>query len=250
MPPYNPNATLGGDVRTTNVTLTLRLGNPMINSMALVGVNGWLGDNRVPVKVVSLLAEAQQEQAWIDAVNVGDANAFQYLVETHQSRVYNLALRMLGNEQEAQDAAQDAFVQAYIHLASYRPEWRFKTWIMAIASNLCIDRLRRRRIEPVSFSDHVEDPDAEFVSHEPQPDIVAAHHERRAVIHAMLQQLPPNDRSMVIMFYWGGMSYDEIAHATDSTVNAVKSRLFRARRAMAQSPLASQLDDTGLGVMA
>ena len=186
--------------------------------------------------------EAQQEQAYIEAVKAGNVNAFQYLVETYESRVYNLALRMLGNEHEAQDAAQDAFVQAYTRLASYRSEWRFKTWIMAITSNLCIDRLRRRRIEPMSFSDHTEDPDAEFVSHEPQPDVMAVRHERQAMIRAMLNQLPPEDRGMVVMFYWGDMSYEEIARVSGSTINAVKSRLFRARRALARSSFAAQLN--------
>ena len=189
----------------------------------------------------SALSEAQEEQSCIAAVTSGNQNAFQALVETHQSRVYGLALRMLANVEEAQDATQDAFVQAYTHLNAYRPEWRFKTWIMSIVSNLCIDRLRRRHIEPFTFSDHTEDVEVEFVSREPQPDVVAMRHERSAAIRAMLEQLPPEDRSMVVMFYWGDMSYDEIAVATGSTVNAVKSRLFRARRSMASSPLVSRI---------
>ena len=112
---------------------------------------------------------------------------------------------------------------------------------MSITSNLCIDRLRRRRIEPLSFSDHTDDAEVEFVSNQPQPDAVAVRNERRAAIHTMLQLLPAEDRGMVVMFYWGDMSYDEIAQATHSTVNAVKSRLFRARKALAASPIASKL---------
>jgi RNA polymerase sigma-70 factor (ECF subfamily) len=220
--------------------------------MAMIGVQTRPAKDSEPAKAAWLPAvtlpsdEARQELAYIDAVKAGNTNAFQYLVETYQSRVYNLALRMLANEQEAQDAAQDAFVQAYTRLASYRSEWRFKTWIMAITSNLCVDRLRRRRIEPTTFSDHTEDPDAEFVSHEPLPEVVAMRHERQATIRAMLDQLAPEDRGMVVMFYWGDMSYEEIARMTGSTVNAVKSRLFRARRALAQSPYAVHLMGTGM----
>lgn len=188
--------------------------------------------------------DAQAELACIQAVKAGDVNAYQSLVEAHQARVYNLALHMLGDDGEAQDAAQDAFVQAYVHLASYRPEWRFKTWIMSITSNLCIDRLRRRRIEPLAFSDQP-DPDADFVSREPQPDAVASDNERRRLVQRMLQELPPGDRSLVAMFYWAGMSYEDIARATRTTVAAVKSRLFRARRALANSPLAGNLADGG-----
>jgi RNA polymerase sigma-70 factor (ECF subfamily) len=215
----------------------------MISAMAIVGVKPRTASESKPIMTPTAPAqtEAQQEQAYIDEVQAGNVNAFQYLVETYQSRVYNLALRMLGNEQEAQDAAQDAFVQAYTHLASYRSDWRFKTWIMAITSNLCVDRLRRRRIEPLAFSDHTTDPDVEFVSHDPQPDTTAVRHEQQAAVRTMLNQLAPDDRSMVVMFYWGDMSYDEIARITGTTVNAVKSRLFRARRALAQSPYAAQL---------
>jgi RNA polymerase sigma-70 factor, ECF subfamily len=218
--------------------MTLRLREPKIASMVMIGVKARSIERPIPVNTVPELTEAQQEQGWIDAVKSGDINAFQFLVEAHQSRVYHLALRMLGNVEEAQDAAQDAFLQAYTRLASYKSEWRFKTWVMAIASNLCIDRLRRRRIEPVTFSDHTEDPDAEFMSHEPLPEAVAARNERKSVVRAMLEQLPAEDRSMVVMFYWGDMSYEDISHASGASVNAVKSRLFRARRALAQSPIA------------
>jgi len=185
-------------------------------------------------------AEQAAEQAHIAAVKAGDAQAFGWLVEAHQTRVYTLALRMLGNEAEAQDAAQDAFVQAFTRLSSYRPEWRFKTWIMAIASHLCIDRLRRRRLEPSTFADQP-DPEAEFVSREPQPDVAVAAGEQRDVLRRMLASLPPEDRSMLAMYYWGDLSYEEIAQAMRTTVPAVKSRLFRARRALAHSPLAARL---------
>jgi len=228
------------------VALTLTIGKPMIKQMVTFAVDSRTASPQEASVSQSALIEAQQEQACIDAVKAGDGNAFQTLVELHQSRVYRLGLRMLGNEEEAQDATQDAFVKAYTHLQSYRSEWRFKTWIMSIASNLCIDRLRRRKIEPMSFSDQAEDAEVEFVSNELQPDVVAVRNERRAAIHAMLQQLPAEDRSMVVMFYWGDMSYDEIAIATHSTVNAVKSRLFRARKALATSSLAKRLSESGL----
>lgn len=225
--------------------MTIRLRQPNISPMVMVGVKARSTEHAAQDNSMPALTEARQEQAWIEAVKAGDANAFQHLVEEHQTRVYYLALRMLGNEQEAQDAAQDAFLQAYTRLASYKPEWRFKTWVMAITSNLCIDRLRRRRIEPLAFSDHTEDPDGAFVSPEPPPDVVSARNERRAQVQAMLAQLPAEDRSMVVMFYWGDMSYDEISRATGATVNAIKSRLFRARRALAQSPIAARLSETG-----
>ena len=159
-------------------------------------------------------------------------------------------MRMLGNQREAEDAAQDAFVHAYARLASYKPEWRFKTWIMTITSNLCIDRLRRRRLEPMTFTDYatpsaMDDNEAqaevEFVSGAPQPDVVVAHKQRDAVIAGMLNELPDDDRSMAVMFYFHDMSYDDIAQSMHTTVSAVKSRLFRARQKMAASKHAQLL---------
>jgi RNA polymerase sigma-70 factor, ECF subfamily len=195
------------------------------------------------------VVERAAEAAAIRAVLGGNANAFQALVEAHQTRVYNLAYRMLGNEKEAEDAAQDAFTQAYARLRSYNPEWRFKTWVMTITSNLCIDRLRRRKLEPMSFTDFAgnnSDNDADpvesaFESKEPLPDAVAAKKQQYAAIQSMLRELPEEDRGMVVMFYWDDMSYDDIARATNTSMSAVKSRLFRARQKMAQSPFARQL---------
>lgn len=193
-------------------------------------------------------SEAEVERAQIAAVIKGNTNAFQALVEGNQTRVYNLAYRMLGNEKEAEDAAQDAFTQAYARLRSYNPEWRFKTWIMTITSNLCIDRLRRRKLEPMSFTDYTR-PGAEddsdplehaFESKDPGPDAVAVKKQQREDVKRMLLGLPPEDRTMVVMFYWDDMSYEDIAKATGSSVSGVKSRLFRARQKMAQSTQARQ----------
>lgn len=191
------------------------------------------------------LSEVELEQRAIQAVLAGHRDAFQPLVEAHQSRVYGLALRMLGNEREAEDAAQDAFLHAFARLGSYKPEWRFKTWIMTITSNLCIDRLRRRRLEPANFADMTTDGAADgeidFISHEPQPDAEVVKHQRDAALRAMLAELQVEDRSMVAMFYFNNMRYEEIAAAMNTTASAVKSRLFRARQKMAQSKWAAQL---------
>ena len=195
--------------------------------------------------------DAAAEQACVRAVLAGDRNAYQQLIEAHQMRVFHLALRLLGNEREAEDAAQDAFLQAYTKLASYNPEWRFKTWVMTITNNLCIDKLRRRKLEPTTFSDYAlpadsngEERELEFVSPDLPPDAAAAQNEQRRAISSMLKQLPIEDRSMVVMFYWDDMSYEDIAKTMQTTVSAVKSRLFRARRTLSQMPMAATMAST------
>ncbi len=180
-------------------------------------------------------------------VLAGDVNAFETLVESHQSRVYYFALRMLGNEQEAQDAAQDAFVQAYAKLKTYDSQRPFKTWIMTITSNLCIDRLRRRKIEPTAFTELVPldtpeyEPSDYFESHEPSAQEIVEDKDQHAAVTRMLNGLPSEDRSIVLMHYWNDMSYEDIAATFKTSVGAIKSRLFRARRMMAQSQFAKQL---------
>ena len=208
-------------------------------------VNPFGGTTKAVPTAPAPLSEAELEQRAIRAALAGNRDAFQPLVEAHQSRVFGLALRMLGNEREAEDAAQDAFLHAFARLGSYKPEWRFKTWIMTITSNLCIDKLRRRRLEPANFADMTAngaaDGEVDFISHAPQPDAIVMKRQRDAALRAMLAELQDEDRSMVAMFYFNDLSYDEIAAAMNTTVSAVKSRLFRARQKLAQSKWAAQL---------
>ncbi len=214
----------------------------------LSGFSGPTASATVVDEATPALSEVAAEQACVQAVLAGDRNAYQQLIEAHQSRVFHLALRLLGNEREAEDAAQDAFLQAYTKLASYNPEWRFKTWVMTITNNLCIDKLRRRKLEPTTFSDYAQPTDSngeerelEFVSSELPPDAAAAQNEQRRAVGRLLQQLPAEDRSMVVMFYWDDLSYEDIARTMQTTVSAVKSRLFRARRTLSQMPMAATM---------
>src|SRR5215212_4654674 len=118
------------------------------------------------------------EQDWIEAAQHGDHSAFAQLVEAYKSPVYNLAYRMLGNAAEAEDAAQEVFLRAYMKLASYDRARKFSTWLLAITSNYCIDLLRRRRGTQINLDD------IEFVveSPDPGPEEIAADNERAAVL--------------------------------------------------------------------
>ena len=187
-----------------------------------------------------------QEQKWIEAARQGDRNAFGRLVEAYQGPVFNLAYRMLSDAQEAEDAAQEAFLRAFRKLDSYDPTRKFSTWLLSIASHHCIDRLRRRRLFWLSLEDEKFPPGA-LASHQPGPEQQTVRGEQQAQIQALLDTLAPDYRSAVILHYWNDLSYEEIAETTGSTVSAVKSRLFRARRTLAQQ---LQETDAQAGVMA
>jgi RNA polymerase sigma-70 factor (ECF subfamily) len=174
-----------------------------------------------------------QEHKLVEAARQGDRSAFGRLVKAYQGPVYNLTYRMLGNQEEAEDAAQEAFLRAYRKLDSYDAARKFSTWLLSIASHYCIDQLRRRRLNWLSLDDEGVPPDA-MTSHQPGPERHAIQSEHEAQIQALLDTLAADYRAVVVLHYWYGLSYDEIAQTMDSSVSAVKSRLFRARRMLAQ----------------
>lgn len=174
------------------------------------------------------------ESNWIQLALKGDQDAFGCLVEAYQTPVYNLAYRMLGNSTEAEDAAQETFIRAYTYLRHYDLVRPFRTWLLSIASHYCIDRLRRRRIQFLPLEDELAAPgELELTSPSPTPMSLMIQREREAAIQQLLAGLPPVDRAAITLCYWYDCSYEEIAQMLQLSVSAVKSRLYRARRAMA-----------------
>lgn len=172
-----------------------------------------------------------QEKAWARAAQKGDSTAFMHLVDAYQRPVYNLCFRMLGDAAEAEDAAQETFLRSYTKLHTYQHDRKFSSWLLSIASHYCIDRLRRRRYQLVSWDDLP--PWRWFPATDPQPEQAALTHEQHDAIRDLLDTLPEDYRAAVILRYWHEMSYEEIAESLDTTISAIKSRLFRARQMMA-----------------
>lgn len=173
------------------------------------------------------------DKFWIARARQGDDAAFAQLVEVYQRPVFNLCYRMLGDPAEAEDAAQETFIRAYIRLASYDPNRKFSSWLLAIASHYCIDQLRRRRLGLLSWDNLL--PSHWLFDPRPGPEEVALSREAQRDVREMLNSLPPDYRAALILRYWHELSYKEIAEALDSTPPAIKSRLFRARQMMAQA---------------
>ncbi len=170
---------------------------------------------------------------WVQAAMEGDQDAFAELVYTYQDAVYNLCYRLLSERTEAEDAAQEAFLRAYLNLQRYDPSRSFKTWVLTIASNHCIDRLRRRRLTWLSIEDDVL-PGLSLSSDEPEPEHASIMKEQSAALQEILGELNPDYRAAVVLRYWYDYSYTEIADILDTTESAIKSRLFRARQILAE----------------
>ena len=175
------------------------------------------------------------ELAWVLQAQQGNDEAFTRLVEEHQTHVYNLCYRMLGEPEAAEDAAQETFLRAYQNLHRYDHNRSFATWLLSIGAHYCIDRLRRRRLSVFSMDQENEDGTTFEVrdAASPDPEAESVKREDRDRLHVLLQDLDETDRAAIIMRYWYDYSEIEIAEALSLTVSAVKSRLHRARRALA-----------------
>jgi RNA polymerase sigma-70 factor (ECF subfamily) len=179
------------------------------------------------------------EAIWVRQAREGDQTAFTQLVEAYQTPVYNLAYRMLGNMVEAEDAAQETFIRAYRRLDTYDPSRKFSSWLLAIASHYCIDVLRRRRVNYLSFDELP--PMVELsMPRATQPEQIVVSDQRASAVQRLLDTLPPSYRTPVILRYWYDMSYREIAETMDVTESTIKTRLHRARAKLAQHAMAEE----------
>lgn len=175
----------------------------------------------------------QEEGRVIAAVLTGDVNRFEEIVLAHQHGVYALCFRMLGNAQDASDAAQETFFRAYRALASFRGDSRFSTWLYRLGSNICLDMLRKRPEAPVLSLEDNDGQRWDFPSREDTPPEVLERKELRRAVQSGLLQLPPEFRQMLVLRDVNGLSYDEISLATGLKAGTVKSRIARARKKLA-----------------
>jgi RNA polymerase sigma-70 factor (ECF subfamily) len=175
------------------------------------------------------------EEVWIRQARQGDQEAFARLVELYQRPVFNLCYRMIGDAAGAEDAAQETFVRAYTRLASYDPNRKFSSWLLAIAAHYCIDQLRRRRFNLVDWDDTPDSEGNVMPDPSPAPEEIILRHETEREVRQLLNVLPPDYRAAIILRYWQQLSYEEIAETLHLSLPAVKSRLFRARQLMARA---------------
>ncbi len=176
----------------------------------------------------------EEELRLIRLVLAGETEAFEALVRAHEKNVYNLALRMTGDPQDAEDMAQEAFLKAYRSLGDFRGESRFSVWLYRVVSNVCLDFLRRRSRRPsVSLTEEDDEgeelqrdvPDERF-----SPEALLERKLTREAVRAGLRELPEEQRQILLLREIEGLSYEEIGEILDLEPGTVKSRIFRARK--------------------
>ena len=171
----------------------------------------------------------EQEAAVIQSILDGDVNAFETLVKEYEKNVYNLALRMTGNSEDAADMSQEAFIKAYNSLSSFRGDSKFSVWLYRIVSNVCLDYLRSRTRKPtVSLS--TEEVELDIADESQSPELLLDRSLTRDAVRRGLAALPPDHREILLLREIQGLSYEEIAAALGLEAGTVKSRIFRARK--------------------
>ena len=173
------------------------------------------------------------EREIIQRVIGGDKNAFEGLVIENQKNVYNLALKMTRNEEDALDISQEAFVKAYRQLRNFRGDSKFSVWMYRLTYNLCIDFLRRKpKVDAISLDredDSGEITPIEIPDLRNLPENSTIRSELRKNITESIKELPLKHREAIVMREIAGMSYEEIAQTLNINVGTVKSRLARSR---------------------
>jgi RNA polymerase sigma-70 factor (ECF subfamily) len=169
------------------------------------------------------------EQQLIQRAQKGDQEAFGALVSEHQRYVYNLALRVLRNEEEALDLAQETFVRAWTALPNFRGQSQFRTWLYRIATNLCYNRLPNLRRSLNNLGDEVlsEIPETDITFDNPARGFESR--ELRAYLHKAIDELDENYRLLISLRYQNELSYEEIASLLNLPLGTVKTGLFRAK---------------------
>lgn len=180
----------------------------------------------------------EDEPALVSAAKAGDAAAFEELVNRYERKIFRLALNITGSREDAEDAMQDAFLKSYVHLREFQGGSRFYTWLVRIAVNESLMRLRKRRPNQVSLDEPVETDDdlipREIEDWGPSPEQRFAQTELHSILDEAIEKLDPASRLVFVLRDVEELSTEETAALLGISVPAVKSRLLRARLKLRQ----------------
>lgn len=171
---------------------------------------------------------ATEDIYYIDRVLAGDVDAFAFIVDKHKDMAFVVANKILNNDMDAEEAAQDAFIKAYQNLNKFKKESKFSTWLYRIVYNAAIDKTRKKKKNIYS----IDDEEAHFdVVEERMNELEEMElKEQQAIIKGAIDKLPEDESLIITLFYMEDQSVEEIAEITSFTSSNVKVKLFRARK--------------------
>jgi RNA polymerase sigma-70 factor (ECF subfamily) len=177
--------------------------------------------------------KAKQDLILVGQARNGNEKAFASLLNRYRDSIYFMLLKMVNNASDAEDLTIEAFGKAFRNLESYTPTFAFSTWLFKIATNNCIDFIRKKQTSP-SIIDHGQDEDMEnftvnIQSDTPDPEEALIHHQKITALREIVSQLKPRYRTLIELRYFKEYSYEEISTELDLPIGTVKAQLFRAK---------------------
>ena len=178
--------------------------------------------------------KAQKDLVLVDAAIKGDQSAYAELMERYRESIYYMMLKMVNNPDDADDLTIEAFGKAFNRLKQYSPSYAFSTWLFKIASNNCIDFIRKKRIKVTSMDTGIKTDDGEVIFIDAQsttrnPEETAMHKQKVLHMRELVSKLKPRYRLLVEKRYFEELSYEEISEELNLPLGTVKAQLFRAR---------------------
>lgn len=180
---------------------------------------------------------SENEKSLLERAKTGDVKAFEMLVEAYQRKIYNIALRMIGNSDDAYDLAQEVLIRIYKSIGSFKEQSSFSTWVYRITTNVCLDEIRKRKNKwTVSLDEDIRLDDSEIKreieSDDPKPDEMTEKAELKKTITEAINKLNEEHRIVIVLRDIHGFSYEDIAKIVKCPEGTVKSRINRARQAL------------------
>lgn len=177
---------------------------------------------------------AQEDLDLVELAKKGDQVAFGKLMQRYRESIFFMVLKMVHNRDDAEDLTLEAFGKAFSNISNYSADYAFSTWLFKIATNNCIDFIRKKRLQTTSIDKPGKGDEGEVVpisvkDHNPDPEEHLMKEQRAAKIRAAIEQLSPKYRTLIELRYLDELAYEEIAEKLDIPLGTVKAQLFRAK---------------------
>jgi RNA polymerase sigma-70 factor (ECF subfamily) len=176
--------------------------------------------------------KARNDLLLVELAKNGNEKAFSSLLNRYKDSIYYMLLKMVNNSSDAEDLTIEAFGKAFHNLDSFTPEFAFSTWLFKIATNNCIDFIRKKRVSPAPIDQLQDDLDILTVNIQsdlPDPEETLINDQKIAVLRDIVNQLKPRYRNLIELRYYKEYSYEEIASELNLPIGTVKAQLFRAK---------------------
>ena len=194
--------------------------------------------------------KAQYDYLLVESALAGNEKAFANLMSRYKDAIYFMLLKMVNNKSDAEDLTLEAFGKAFKNLQQYSPNYAFSTWLFKIATNNCIDFLRKRRAVYVSIENNQENGDndapVKLRSADPNPEEKLIRIQKAILMRKIVHRLKPRYRILVELRYFREFSYEEIAQELNLPIGTVKAQLFRAREMLFNMIESTEIDEHDL----